>query len=84
MMGTIGMASRGLVVLRLLWLLVRDEVSESSRGPGAIVSQRQRVKQVSSLTSLGKHDVCLMVFYVQYINGPRRDISLVTKVIEVG
>lgn len=47
------MAGRGRVVLRLLWLLVRDEVSESSRGPGGMVSQRQRVEQISSLAPLG-------------------------------
>ena len=52
MMGMIGMAGRGRVLLRLLWLLVRDEVSESSRGPGAMVSQRQRVEQVWSMAFL--------------------------------
>lgn len=34
----IGMAGRGRVFPTLLWLLVRDEVNESSRGPGAMVS----------------------------------------------
>lgn len=50
--GTIGMACRGRVFLRLLWLLVRDEVSESSRGPGAMVSPIQRVTQAWSMAFL--------------------------------
>ena len=54
MIGMIGTAGRSRVLLRLLWLLVRDEVSESSRGPGAMVSQRQRVKQDWSLAFLGR------------------------------
>lgn len=48
----IGMAGRARVLLRLPWLLVRDEVSESSRDPGAMVSQRQRVEQDWSMAFL--------------------------------
>ena len=51
-MGTIGMAGRGRALLNLLWLLVRDEVSESSRGPGAMVSHKQWGKQHSSIALL--------------------------------
>ena len=51
-MGTTGMTGRDRALLSLLWLLVRDEVSESSRGPGAMVGQKQWGKLHSSIAFL--------------------------------
>ena len=80
----IGMAGRGRVVLRLLWLLVRDEVSESSRGPGVMVSQRQKVKQYSSLASLGRRLLDQgSMSSIQMFNVARKGFHLLTRMVKV-